>query len=134
MTLFLIILSVVEFAAIVALAVFCIVLGLRSTEKTLDKELLKLELSDEVIKKEASKECDRLLRQEIGKTIAGVNDGKRYNWKIHYDNDGEDKCSVTRFGVDNKLSDIVNLINRRAIEWGCDITCIEVKRVDVDSV
>lgn len=89
---------------------------------------------DELVKERASKEVDRLLRQEIGKTIAGVNDGKRYNWKIHYDNDGEDKCNVTRFGVDNKLSDIVNLINRRAIEWGCDITCIEVKRVDVDNV
>lgn len=89
---------------------------------------------DELVKERASKECDRLLKQEIGKTIAGVNDGKRYNWKIHYDNDGEDKCNVMRFGVDNKLSDIVNLINRRAIEWGCDITCIEVKRVDVDNV
>ena len=90
--------------------------------------------NDQYIKKQADKMVDRLLREKIGKTLAGVNDGKRYNWKIHYDNDGEDKCNVTRFGVDNKLSDIVNLINRRAIEWGCDITHIEVKREDVDGV
>lgn len=90
--------------------------------------------SDQYIKKQADKMVDRLLREKIGKTLAGVNDGKKYSWKIHFDNDGEDKCSITRFGVNEDLSDIVNLINRRAIEWGCDITCIEVKREDVDGV
>lgn len=87
--------------------------------------------SDQYIKKHADKMVDRLLREKIGKTLAGVNDGKRYSWSIHFDNDGEDKCSTTRFGVDVDLSDVVNLINRRAIEWGCDITHIEVKREDV---
>ena len=86
--------------------------------------------SDQYIKKQADKMVDRLLREKIGKTLAGVNDGKRYSWSIHFDNDGEDKCSTTRFGVDVDLSDVVNLINRRAIEWGCDITHIEVKRED----
>lgn len=90
--------------------------------------------NDQYIKKQADKMVDRLLREKIGKTLAGVNDGKKYSWKIHFDNDGEDKCSTTRFGVNEDLSDIVNLINRRAIEWGCDITCIEVKREDVDGV
>lgn len=83
---------------------------------------------DELVKERADKMVDRLLKERIGKTLAGVNDGKKYSWKIHYDNDGEDKCDVTRFGVDDNLSDIVNLINRRAIEWGCDITSIEVNR------
>lgn len=87
---------------------------------------------DEWIKKQASRMCDRMLKEKIGKTIAGVNDGKRYSWKIHFDNDGEDKCSTMRFGVNEDLSDIVNLINRRAIQWGCDITCIEVKREDAE--
>ena len=87
--------------------------------------------NDQYIKKQADKMVDRLLREKIGKTLAGVNDGKRYSWSIHFDNDGEDKCSTTRFGVDVELSDVVNLINRRAIEWGCDITHIEVKREDV---
>ena len=87
--------------------------------------------NDQYIKKQADKMVDRLLRKKIGKTLAGVNDGKRYSWSIHFDNDGEDKCSTTRFGVDVELSDVVNLINRRAIEWGCDITHIEVKREDV---
>lgn len=87
--------------------------------------------NDQYIKKQADKMVDRLLREKIGKTLAGVNDGKRYSWSIHFDNDGEDKCSTTRFGVDVDLSDVVNLINRRAIEWGCDITHIEVKREDV---
>ena len=86
--------------------------------------------NDKYIKKQADKMVDRLLREKIGKTLAGVNDGKRYSWSIHFDNDGEDKCSTTRFGVDVDLSDVVNLINRRAIEWGCDITHIEVKRED----
>ena len=90
--------------------------------------------NDQYIKKQADKMVDRLLREKIGKTLAGVNDGKRYSWSIHFDNDGEDKCSTTRFGVDVDLSDVVNLINRRAIEWGCDITRIEVKREDVDCV
>lgn len=90
--------------------------------------------NDQYINKQADKMVDRLLREKIGKTLAGVNDGKRYSWSIHFDNDGEDKCSTTRFGVDVDLSDVVNLINRRAIEWGCDITHIEVKREDVDGV
>jgi len=88
-------------------------------------------MNDKYIKKQADKMVDRLLREKIGKTLAGVNDGKRYSWKICFDNDGEDKCDTMRFGVDEDLSDIVNLINRRAIEWGCDITHIEVKREDV---
>jgi len=91
-------------------------------------------MNDKYIKKQADKMVDRLLREKIGKTLAGVNDGKRYSWKICFDNDGEDKCDTMRFGVDEDLSDIVNLINRRAIEWGCDITRIEVKREDVDGV
>ena len=89
---------------------------------------------DEWIKKQANRMCERMLKEKIGKTLAGVNDGKKYSWKIHFDNDGEDKCSTTRFGVNEDLSDIVNLINRRAIQWGCDITCIEVKREDSDRV
>lgn len=88
------------------------------------------EKQDEWIKKQANRMCERMLKEKIGKTLAGVNDGKKYSWKIHFDNDGEDKCSTTRFGVNEDLSDIVNLINRRAIQWGCDITCIEVKRED----
>lgn len=90
--------------------------------------------NDQYIKKQADKMVDRLLREKIGKTLAGVNDGKRYSWSIHFDNDGEDKCSTTRFGVDVELSDVVNLINRLAIELGCDITRIEVKREDVGGV
>ena len=86
---------------------------------------------DELIEKQADRMCDRMLKEKIGKTLAGVNDGKKYSWQIHFDNDGEDKCSTTRFGVNVELSDVVNLINRRAIEWGCDITHIEVKREDV---
>ena len=85
---------------------------------------------DEWIKKQADRMCDRMLKEKIGKTLAGVNDGKKYSWKIHFDNDGEDKCSTTRFGVNEDLSAIVNLINRRAIQWGDDITCIEVRRED----
>lgn len=30
--------------------------------------------------------------------------------------------------IDDSLSDVVNMINRRAIEWGCDITHIYVTR------
>lgn len=86
---------------------------------------------DSEIKKEADRMVDSLLKQEIGKTIAGINDGKTYTWKIEFDNDGESKCNVMRFGVGCRLSSIVNLINRRAIEWGCDITRIEVRREDV---
>ena len=56
---------------------------------------------DEWIKKQANRVCDRMLKKNIGKTLAGVNED---------------------------LSDIVNLINRRAIQWGYDITCIEAKR------
>ena len=114
-----------------SLAAFSCGWGLAKVEKSLDIDIKKWDEFDDLVKKQASKECDRLLKQEIGKTLAGVNDGKRYNWKIHFDNDGKDKCSVTRFGVDDKLSDIVNVINRRAIQWGCDITLIEVERVDV---
>lgn len=82
------------------------------------------------IKKQADRMVDDLLKEKIGKTLAGVNDGKKYSWKVHFDNDGEDKCSTTRFGVNADLSDVINMVNRRAIEWGCDITCIEVKRED----
>jgi hypothetical protein len=90
--------------------------------------------TDAYVKKQADKMVDRLLKERIGKTLAGVNDGKKYSWKVHFDNDGEDKCNTTRFGVDADLSDVINMVNRRAIEWGCDITCIEVKREDADSV
>ena len=86
---------------------------------------------DEWIKKQANRMCDRMLKEKLGKTLAGVNDGKKYSWNIHFDNDGKDKCSTTRFGVDADLSDVINMVNRRAIEWGCDITHIEVKREDV---
>ena len=79
---------------------------------------------------QADRQVDRLLKQKIGKTLAGINDGNKYSWKIHFDNDGVDKCDTMRFGVGVDLSDIVNLINRRAIEWGCDIDYIEVKRED----
>ena len=89
------------------------------------------ERKDDKIKKEADKLVDGLLKEKIGKTIAGINDGKKYNWQIHFDNDGEDKCSTTRFGVSENLSDIINLVNRRAIEWGCDITNIKIVREDV---
>lgn len=87
--------------------------------------------SDSEIKKEADRMVDSLLKEEIGKTIAGINDGKTYTWKIEFDNDGEGKCNGMRFGVGCRLSSVVNLINRRAIEWGCDITRIEVRREDV---
>jgi len=90
--------------------------------------------NDQYIKKQADRMCDRMLKEKIGKTLSGVNDGKRYSWKICFDNDGEDKCDTMRFGVDEDLSAIVNIINRRAIQWGCDITRIEVKREDVDRV
>lgn len=89
---------------------------------------------DKLIEKQADRMCDRMLKEKIGKTLAGVNDGKKYSWKVHFDNDGEDKCNTTRFGVNADLSDVINMVNRRAIEWGCDITCIEVKREDSDSV
>lgn len=83
------------------------------------------------IKKEADRMVDALLKEEIGKTIAGINDGKTYTWKIEFDNNGENPCNGMRFGVGCRLSSVVNLINRRAIEWGCDITRIEIRREDV---
>lgn len=116
-----IVILIVAVVAVVATSVFSFFMGVNWAIKTFDLK----------VKKEADKMVDKLLKQKIGKTLAGVNDGKRYSWKVHFDNDGERKCSTMRFGVDDSLADIVNMINRRAIEWGCDITHIEVKRCDV---
>lgn len=116
-----IVILIVAVVAVVAASLFSFFIGANWSIKTLDLK----------IKKEADKMVDKLLKQKIGKTLAGVNDGKRYSWKVHFDNDGESKCSTTRFGVDDSLADIVNMINRRAIEWGCDITKIVVSRNDI---
>ena len=98
---------------------------------TVKKEVMHLVNGlDDLVKRRADKMVDRLLKQEIGKTLAGVNDGKRYSWKLCYDHDGESHCDTMRFGVDCRLSDVVNMVNRRAIEWGCDITRIEIARED----
>lgn len=87
---------------------------------------------DDAIRKAADKQVDALLAKEIGKTVAGINDGKTYNWSISFDTlDDGSKCNVTRFGVNIGLEALVNLVTRRAIEWGCDITKIEIERCDV---
>ena len=67
----------------------------------------------------------------IGKTVAGVNDGKLYNWSITYDHDGAGPCNTTRFGCGYSLAHVVDLVTSRAKAWGCDITRIEIERTDV---
>jgi len=77
------------------------------------------------------REVDRLLKREIGKTLSGIHDGLGYDWEISYDHNGESWCNATRYGVAVPLSQAVNLITRRAIEWGCDITAIKLVRTDI---